>query len=73
MANNPLLAGIGFILSGLSGVCSLPGIYFRENKVIRYSGVTVIVIAGLIWGYTAYTGCWGHLSHFAKWVPYTMK
>ena len=74
MTKAPLLSGVGFILSGLGGICALPVLaYFKENQNVRLVGTIVMLAAAAIWAATAYPGLWGHMESFAKWVPPMMR
>ena len=70
----PLLSGIGFIVSGIGGVAALPTLaWFRDNKLVRYAGALVLILAGLIWVATAYPALWMHAEGFKNWQPMTMR
>lgn len=73
LTRQPILSGIGFILSGLSGICAAPALYWRTNHTLRLIGTIVLVAAGLIWALTGYMAYWGHLADYSKWVPYPMR
>jgi putative membrane protein len=71
LSEQPLLAGVGFILTGLGGVFALPTLYWRNNKGLRVIGALVLLGAAAIWGVTGYGAYWNHLTEFATWVPAT--
>lgn len=73
MTRQPLLSGIGFILTGLGGVLAAPSLYLKTNRTWRLAGAVVLVIAALIWGFTGYLAYWNHLESFQKWVPAPMR
>jgi len=73
MTKEPLIAGIGFILTGLCGIFSAPALYFRANRFFRLLGSITLIIAALIWARTGYMACWSHLADLAKWMPATMR
>lgn len=74
LTNQPLVSSIGFILTGIAGVCALPTLlFFRENRTWRLIGVLVLVAAALIWAVIGYLAYWNHLEGFQKWVPSTMR
>jgi putative membrane protein len=73
MTRQPLMSGIGFILTGLSGVCAAPTLYLKTNRTWRLIGVAVLIIAALIWAFTGYLAFWNHLESFQKWVPAPMR
>lgn len=68
----PLISGTGFILSGLSGLCVLPVLYFRAKRFLIVFCTVVLIATSLIWARTGYMAYWGHMSGFSKWVPSTM-
>lgn len=69
MTNNPIVSGVGFILTGMCGICALPTLNHRQNRAIRFLGFLVIMSAALIWAYTGYSAYWGHLSSFTAYQP----
>ncbi len=72
--NQPLVAGIGFILTGLSGILSAPTlIYLRGSKAWRTAGAIVLLLAALIWATTGYMAYWAHLEGFGDWQPPVMR
>lgn len=74
LGREPLVAAVGFVLAGLAGVCSFPFLnWFRDNKMIRWISIAVLLITAAIWAATFYGALWGHLESFAKWVPATMR
>ncbi len=73
LGQEPLVAAIGFVLSGLGGIFAFPFLkWFKNNKAVRYIGVIVLLLAALIWAVTFYNALWAHMASFAKWVPATM-
>ena len=73
LTKEPVVSAIGFILAGLSGLGVFPFLmWFRENKMVRYVGVALLLATALVWGVTLYGSIWGHMESFAKWVPATM-
>ncbi|WP_339383837.1 DUF981 family protein [Fortiea sp. LEGE XX443] len=58
MIRTPVLSGIGFILTGLGGICAVPALYWKTSRTWRLTGAVVLIVAALIWafiGYLAYT------------------
>ncbi len=72
MTSEPLVATIGFVLTGLMGVLSLPVYYLRRFKVVLILATIALFGAAAIWTLFAFLGYWAHLDAFAKWVPATM-
>lgn len=73
LTQQPLLAGIGFILTGLGGVFAAPTLYLKTNRTWRLIGAIVLVVAALIWALIGYMAYWNHLDTFQKWVPSPMR
>ncbi|MBW4616188.1 MAG: DUF981 domain-containing protein [Desmonostoc vinosum HA7617-LM4] len=69
LTKQPLLSGIGFILTGLGGICAAPTLQWKTNRIWRFLGVVVLIIAALIWTSIGYSAYWSHLESFQKWVP----
>jgi putative membrane protein len=71
MSQQPLLAGIGYILAGASGLLALPVWYLRRHLWLRVLLAVVLTAAAVIWAITGYGAFWEHLETFAKWAPPT--
>ena len=70
----PLVAGLGFILTGLGGVLAAPTlVYLRGNKGWRTLGAAVLLAAALVWAIIGYRAYWGHLEGFIDWQPPLMR
>jgi putative membrane protein len=72
MTREPLLSGIGFILSGLSGILAYPLLMFKEKRMIRIIAVIVLVMISLLWLRIGLIAYWQHLSSASKWLPSTI-
>jgi len=57
----PLLAGAGFILTGLAGAFALPVLANRDRRFLRAAGAIVLLVAVMIWVMTVYVAYWNHL------------
>lgn len=74
LTQRPILSGIGFILTGLAGICAVPTlVYFKNNRLWRLVGAIVLIAAALIWALTGYMAYWSHLDSFQQWVPAPMR
>ena len=73
MTNEPLLSGIGYILSGLSGFLTLPAYAFKKSRTVRIIAAVVLLASAAIWAFTGFGSYWTHLQSFGKWVPPTMQ
>ena len=68
----PLMSGVGFILTGLAGVLLLAAAWWKANAAFRAFFTTVVVLAALIWALTGYGAVWMHVKSFDGWKPATM-
>lgn len=73
LTKEPLLSGIGFILSGMGGVFAAPVLYLRTHQTLRIMGAVVLIAAAIIWAITCYMAYWMHLSSLSKWLPALMR
>lgn len=68
MGKEPLVAAVGFILAGLGGLGAFPFFtWFRDNKVVRWIAILVLLATAVVWAATFYPALWGHLDSFSKW------
>jgi putative membrane protein len=73
LGQEPLVAAVGFVLAGLGGVGAFPFLqWFKDNKVVRWIAIVVLIVTAGIWAVTFYSALWAHMADFAKWVPATM-
>lgn len=72
MTNQPLLSGIGFILSGFSGFMTLPVYVYKKSQAVRIIAIVILLATAAIWAFTGYGAYWAHLQAFSKWAPATM-
>ncbi len=73
LTRQPLISGIGFILTGLGGIFAAPTLYLQTNRALRIVGVIVLVVAALIWAFTGYMAYWGHLAEYSDWKPFPRR
>ena len=73
LTKQPLLSGIGFILTGLGGIFAAPTLYLNTNRTLRVVGAIVLVVAALIWAFTGYLAYWGHMADYSNWKPLPMR
>jgi putative membrane protein len=70
----PLIAGLGFILTGAAGMLTAPTlVFFRYQKLWRLAGTITLLVAALIWAITGYQALWGHMEGFSDWQPPVMQ
>jgi putative membrane protein len=73
MTKSPILAGCGFMLSGLSGVLLLPVVWLKNSRVVRSLASLVILAAAVIWVLVGFGAYWGHAESFGEWKPPIME
>jgi len=73
LTQQPVISGIGFILSGLTAVLLLPVLYWLTARPFRIAFAVVALIAAAIWALTGYSAYWAHLETFAGWVPFPLR
>lgn len=73
LTQEPLLTSIGFILTGMGGVCAWIAWRLRNMCWIRMAGAVVVSVAAVIWAVTGYLAYWMHLEGFSKWAPLIME
>ncbi|MDA8427039.1 MAG: DUF981 domain-containing protein [Treponema sp.] len=73
MTSEPLMAGGGFILTGLMAVLTLPVFYLRRFLLVRALAAIGLFGSAAIWALTGFMAYWSHLEGFAKWAPAVMR
>lgn len=73
LTQQPLVAGIGFIVSGLAAIILPFAVLWRTNMALRIVFAVLAVIAALIWGFIGYVALWEHIQEFGEWVPATLR
>jgi putative membrane protein len=61
LTQNPLLSGIGFILSGAAGMFSPIVVWQCEQKGLRVIAALVLFAIVAIWAFTGYGAYWAHM------------
>jgi putative membrane protein len=75
LTKQPLMSGIGFILTGAGGLfawlCCLaePHVSLRTSKNLRLGSAIVLLTAAAIWAITGYGAYWSHLESFMNYAP----
>lgn len=73
MTREPLASMLGFVLTGLAGLCATPAYLWRRHRIIRILGALAVLGAAAVWAITGYGSVWSHIEGFANWVPATMR
>ncbi len=58
----PILAGIGFILTGVGGLGAGVTLWKRNARALRFVGAAVLLTAAAIWTLTALMAYWMHMK-----------
>lgn len=73
LSQTPLLAGVGFILTGAAGVVWGPLLWIAAIRPLRWLVGAALFVAAGIWTFIAGLAYWNHLIHFKEWLPLIMK
>ncbi|HUX12999.1 MAG TPA: DUF981 domain-containing protein [Spirochaetia bacterium] len=65
----PIVAMLGYLLTGIVAVAALPGYYLRQYTIVRVLVALAALGAAIIWAITGFGSYWGHPESFAKWKP----
>jgi len=69
MTQEPVVAMLGYLLTGIVGIAALPGYWLRRFTIIRVLVSLAAIGAAVIWAITGYASYWGHVASFAKYKP----
>jgi putative membrane protein len=69
MTSEPLVAGLGFVVTGAAAVLTLPGIAFPKMKWIRWLAALAALGGAVIWILVGFPAYWAHIDAFGKWAP----
>ena len=61
LTQSPVLAGAGFILTGLSGVLAGLTLWLHRIKLLRILGAITLLTAAAIWALIGYMAYWKHM------------
>jgi putative membrane protein len=69
MTNSPPLATLGFVLTGLAAILSLPLYMAKNSRILKAVVIVLLVAAAAIWAFIGFGAYWKHLESFAGWKP----
>jgi len=69
MTDSPPLAALGFVLTGLGAILSLPLYLARTSKALKAIVIIVVLAAAVVWAFIGFGAYWKHLESFAGWKP----
>ncbi|HUX20535.1 MAG TPA: DUF981 domain-containing protein [Spirochaetia bacterium] len=70
MTQEPALAGLSFILTGVGGMLTLPAYILRKNMAIRVIVAVIFLVAAVLFAFTGYGSYWTHPESFATSKPH---
>ncbi|MCL6472749.1 MAG: DUF981 domain-containing protein [Firmicutes bacterium] len=73
LTQEPIVAGVGFILTGLTGLLLAPVLYWLKARPYRLIFAIIAIIAAAIWAFIGYGAYWSHFDSFAQWAPATLR
>lgn len=62
LTQNSILSGVGFILSGATGICAPLVVWQSEQKGLRIVASIVLFAVSAIWAWTAALSYWAHIA-----------
>jgi len=68
MTSEPLVAGLGFVVTGVTAAATLPGIALPW-KWLRWLVALGALGSAIIWIVVGFPAYWAHIDAFAKWAP----
>jgi putative membrane protein len=69
-AQEPPVAGVGFLISGLGGIFAAPYLmFFREKKTLHRLAIFALLLIAVVWMIMFVASFWIHLNQFADWMP----
>ncbi len=69
LTSEPLVAALGFVVTGATAAVTLPALAMPKIKWIRWLVALGAVVSALIWIVVGFPAYWAHIDSFAKWAP----
>ena len=69
LTSEPLVAALGFVVTGATAILTLPALVFPKVKWIRWIVALAALASAVIWVVVCFPAYWGHIAAFAKWPP----
>jgi len=70
LASGPILAGAGFICTGLAGMSLGPAVWFKPFKFFRWPTGLFLLAAAVIWLMIGLGAYWMHLEKYKNFQPF---
>jgi putative membrane protein len=69
LTSEPLVAALGFIITGGTAILTMPALAFPKLKWLRLLVALGALVSALIWIIVGFPAYWGHIEAFGKWAP----
>ncbi len=69
LTTEPVVAALGFIITGATAVLALPALAMPKVKVLRWIAALAALASALIWIIVGFPAYWQHIDAFSKWAP----
>jgi putative membrane protein len=70
MTLQPIVAGLGFVITGAVGVLAAPLYLLRGMPQLRAVALALAILSGILWALIGYMAYWSHLDEYQHWkVP----
>ena len=72
LTSEPLVAGLGFVIAGLTAIGTLPALMLPSWKWVRWLVALAAIGTAIIFAVVVFPAYWGHIDSFKGWQPDTM-
>ena len=69
LTSEPLVAALGFIITGGTAILTMPALAFPKLKWLRLLVALGALGSALIWILVGFPAYWAHIEAFGKWAP----
>jgi putative membrane protein len=69
LTSEPLVAALGFIVTGATAVLTMPALAWPKMKWLRLLVALGALVSALIWILVGFPAYWAHIEAFGKWAP----
>jgi putative membrane protein len=69
LTSEPLIAALGFIVTGGTAIITMPALAFPKMKWLRMLVALGALVSALIWILVGFPAYWSHIEAFGKWAP----
>lgn len=69
LTQEPLVAAVGYILTGATAILTLPAIALPKLKWLRWLTALAAICSAVIWALVGLPSYWAHIDSFSKWAP----